>query len=101
MAPAIASRQPMNTPSTTAPSLAGPVVCALCHTADPVMTIGTLKAGADWRCSRCGQRWDAARLTAVADYEVWLAERIAAAGKSHGLESERQGDLLAIQDGSH
>jgi hypothetical protein len=51
------------------------------------MTIGTLTAGADWRCSRCGQRWDAARLTAVADYETWLSERIAAAGKSHNLSA--------------
>ena len=87
MAPAIASREPMNTSSTVAPELAGPVICALCHTADPVMTIGTLTAGADWRCSRCGQRWDAARLTAVADYEAWLSERIAAAGKSHNLSA--------------
>ena len=87
MAPAIPSRESMNTPSTLAPEPAGAVICALCHTADPVMTIGTLKAGADWRCGRCGQRWDAARLAAVAEYEVWLSERNAAAGTSHSLSA--------------
>jgi hypothetical protein len=25
----------------------------------------------EWRCVRCGQRWDAARLAAVAAYAAW------------------------------
>jgi len=79
---AIASHEPINTSATIASELTGPVTCALCHTADPVMTTGTLNAGADWRCSRCGQRWDAARLATVADYAVWDSERAAVPGRS-------------------
>lgn len=39
------------------------------------MTSGAVTAGADWRCRRCGQRWDSRRLTSVAAYAVWLSER--------------------------
>ena len=39
------------------------------------MTNGAVDAGADWRCARCGQQWDAVRLAAVAAYNVWLSER--------------------------
>ena len=44
-----------------------PVTCLLCHTINAAMTRAKLAAGAYWRCARCGQMWDAARLaTAVA-----------------------------------
>src|SRR6476620_4862106 len=48
--------------------------CPLCHTWHASLTDEALQAGADWRCLRCGQRWDAARLAAVAAYASWAAE---------------------------
>jgi hypothetical protein len=42
------------------------------------MTNLAVSAGADWRCSRCGSRWDAVRLATVVAYAVWLAEHTAA-----------------------
>jgi predicted Zn finger-like uncharacterized protein len=41
--------------------------CPGCHTATSV-TQNAIEAGANWRCVRCGQHWDAARLAAVARY---------------------------------
>ena len=49
------------------------LTCLLCHTPSP-LTQHALDAGADWHCGRCGQRWDAARLAAVAAYAVWVDE---------------------------
>jgi hypothetical protein len=46
----------------------------MCH-ADASLTPGALAAGGAWRCVRCGQHWDAGRLTAVAAYAVWVADR--------------------------
>jgi hypothetical protein len=43
------------------------------------MTNGAVDAGADWRCRRCGQLWDASRLTTVAAYAMWLDARTASA----------------------
>jgi hypothetical protein len=48
--------------------------CPLCHTRHASLTEEALQAGADWRCLRCGQRWDAARLAAVVAYADWAAE---------------------------
>lgn len=42
--------------------------CPLCHTSHPTMTTAALMEGASWRCTRCGQMWDAMRLQTVADY---------------------------------
>ena len=47
--------------------------CLLCHTVDSVVTPAALAAGANWRCTRCGQRWDAARLAAAAAYSNYVA----------------------------
>jgi hypothetical protein len=42
--------------------------CALCHTSTAAVTVQTLYEGAYWRCTRCGQMWDALRLQTAADY---------------------------------
>jgi len=48
--------------------------CPMCHTPASV-TQNAIEAGDDWRCVRCGQHWDAARLAAVAAYAAWVADR--------------------------
>lgn len=48
-------------------------MCPMCHTRASV-TQSAVDAGGDWRCVRCGQRWDAVRLAAVADYATWVVE---------------------------
>ena len=52
------------------------LTCPMCHTATSV-TQSAIDAGADWRCVRCGQRWDATRLSAVAAYAAWVVDRTA------------------------
>jgi hypothetical protein len=47
--------------------------CVLCHTVDGAITHADLDAGVNWRCSRCGQTWDAARLAAAAAYADYVA----------------------------
>jgi len=74
----VAPRPSLNTPSTPAPELVGLAVCPSCHTQDRSMTNLAVSAGADWQCSRCGSRWDAVRLAAVAAYDLWVSERTAA-----------------------
>lgn len=49
----------------------GTVICPMCHTGAPLPQ-SAIDAGADWRCVRCGQRWDAPRLATVATYTTWL-----------------------------
>ena len=51
-----------------------PAVCPMCHTAANVAQ-SAIEAGGDWRCVRCGQHWDAARLAAVAAYAEWAGDR--------------------------
>jgi hypothetical protein len=53
------------------------VTCLLCHTPSS-LTQNAIDAGTDWQCVRCGQRWDATRLAAVAAYAVWVDERTGA-----------------------
>ena len=48
-------------------------VCPLCHTLDITVTSDSLRAGATWLCTRCGQRWNAARLDTAAAYAVFLS----------------------------
>jgi hypothetical protein len=47
--------------------------CPMCHTS-ATLSQSALEAGGDWRCVRCGQHWDAARLEAVAAYAAWRAD---------------------------
>ena len=50
-------------------------VCPLCHTDGPSIDAGQLRAGATWRCQRCGQSWDLVRLRAVDSYATLVANR--------------------------
>jgi hypothetical protein len=81
MVPAVASRPSTTTPSP--PELVGLATCPSCHTEDTAMTNVAVEAGADWRCWRCGQQWDAVRLATVAAYGVWLSERAASSSPVH------------------
>jgi len=45
----------------------------MCHTS-AALSQSALEAGGAWRCVRCGQHWDAARLAAVAAYAAWSAD---------------------------
>ena len=62
--------------------------CPLCHTKHASLTQEALEAGGGWRCVRCGQRWDAHRLQAVAAYAVWVAEH-EIVHRSHGTAVTR------------
>jgi len=42
---------------------------------DATLTNASLAAGADWRCSRCGQMWDKTRIATVAAYAAWDSAR--------------------------
>lgn len=68
--------------------------CPICH---PPATLAqsALEAGGDWRCVRCGQRWDAARLPAVAAYAAWTVDhdRVARRGTEGSQEAALYGDL--------
>jgi predicted Zn finger-like uncharacterized protein len=57
--------------ATTTPPVEGFATCPSCHTSDAAVTNAAVGAGADWRCRRCGQRWDGRRLAAVAAYAKW------------------------------
>jgi predicted Zn finger-like uncharacterized protein len=57
-----------------ASDVSAPLTCPYCHTALPVVTADGLEARGDWRCVRCGQRWDAGRLATVAAYASWAVE---------------------------
>ena len=61
------------TPGQTAESTIVSPTCLLCHTVDHTVTSDSLRAGADWTCTRCGQRWSAARLATAAAYARYPA----------------------------
>jgi len=65
----------MTASATLVPELAGLATCLSCHTEDATLTNSAVAAGADWRCRRCGQQWDAGRLATVAAYDLWLSAR--------------------------
>jgi hypothetical protein len=73
----------------TAPEPAGFATCPSCHTADAAVTSAAVSGGADWRCVRCGQRWDANRLATVAAYDAWLSRR---ADSSRERATDARGD---------
>jgi ribosomal protein L37AE/L43A len=56
-------------------------VCPMCHTPESP-THRAIRSGTGWQCVRCGQHWDARRLSAVAAYTAWTVERttVGAAG---------------------
>ena len=71
MVPDTASRPSMSTLPAITPELVGFATCPLCHTADVTLTDDALRAGGDWECARCGQRWTAMRLATAAAYAAW------------------------------
>ena len=56
------------------PEILRSATCPMCHTSAPLPQ-SALEAGGDWRCVRCGQHWDAARLATVAAYAAWIVDR--------------------------
>lgn len=64
--------------------------CPMCHTSAR-LSQSALEAGGDWRCVRCGRRWDAAGLAAVAAYAAWTVDHERAGRR--GTEGSRYGDL--------
>ena len=56
------------------PDVVRPATCPMCHTRAS-LTQSALDAGGAWRCVRCGQHWDAARLAAGAGYAAWVVQR--------------------------
>jgi predicted Zn finger-like uncharacterized protein len=60
-------------PASEAPIPVLSPTCPLCHTFDQTVTSDSLRMGGRWRCTRCGQTWDAERLEAVAAYAQFAA----------------------------
>src|SRR4051812_31028664 len=56
------------------PDLLRPATCPMCHTPASA-TLNAIDAGGAWRCVRCGQHWDAARLAVVATYAAFTVDR--------------------------
>jgi hypothetical protein len=55
--------------------------CPLCHTAPPSVSVDQVNPGGDdWQCTRCGHRWDLARLATVASYTAWALDHDASSG---------------------
>jgi transposase-like protein len=61
------------TAALTAPISALSPTCPLCHTLDQTVTADSIRTGASWACTRCGQIWSAARLETVAAYAQYVA----------------------------
>ena len=99
VAPVVAPRPSLKTPSALAHEPVGLATCPSCHTEDPSMTDLTVSAGADWQCSRCGSRWDAVRLATVAAYATWVAQHTAASTITP-QEIVSAEDVLIVQDKS-
>jgi hypothetical protein len=45
------------------------VECLLCHAVHAESFVGN--PSRSWRCTRCGQHWDSARVATVTDYQEW------------------------------
>jgi predicted Zn finger-like uncharacterized protein len=67
-------------------------LCPMCHTSANV-TQAAIEAGGDWRCVRCGQHWNAARLATVAAYAAWVRDR------EHLRMRGTEGDHMAVMHG--
>jgi predicted Zn finger-like uncharacterized protein len=68
--------------------------CPMCHTS-ATLSQSALEAGGAWRCARCGQHWDAARLAAVAAYAAWSVDhdRVVMRGAEGGHDAALFGHL--------
>jgi hypothetical protein len=69
--------RPLTAPSMPGFEPTGPRIatCPLCHTAHSSLSQAAVDAGADWRCTRCSQRWDAGRLLVAAAYAASVIDR--------------------------
>jgi len=68
----------MNASAMLVPELGGLATCLSCHTEDATLSLDAVATGAEWRCRRCGQQWDASRLANVAAYDAWVSARAGA-----------------------
>lgn len=76
----------------------GPLlVCPMCHTPESP-TQRAIRGAAGWHCVRCGQHWDARRLSAVAAYAAWTVER-AAVGATAGERASPSRNVAIEQRG--
>ena len=66
------------------PDILRPATCPMCHTA-AALSQSALEAGGEWRCVRCGQRWDSVRLAAVAAYAAWSVDHDRVGGRGAGV----------------
>ena len=82
----VAPSPSLNTLSALVPEVGGLATCPSCHRQDRCITNLAVNAGADWQCSQCGSRWDAARLATVAAYAVWLAAHTSSVGPARYAE---------------
>lgn len=75
--------------------------CPLCH-ASATLTQSAIDAAGDWRCARCGQHWDSARLSAVAAYAAWTVDhdRVGNGGTKGGHDVALYRDSRAEQGGT-
>jgi predicted Zn finger-like uncharacterized protein len=82
------------------PDLEPAAMCPMCHTSASVAR-STIEAGGEWRCVRCGQHWDAARLATVAAYAGWVDERERSAMRDQESDHSeaRNGDAPAERPG--
>jgi len=76
------------------PDMLRSVTCPMCHTS-ATLSQSAFEAGSDWRCVRCGQRWDAGRLAAVAAYAAWTVDhdRVGRPGTNDSHDAARYGDV--------
>jgi hypothetical protein len=61
------------------------IECLLCHAVHAETFDG--HAVRAWRCGRCGQHWDAARVATVLDYQRWVKSEAATIGHTAAGQS--------------
>jgi hypothetical protein len=71
----------------TEPNVLLYATCPMCHTPTS-MTEHAIETGGHWRCVRCGQRWDAGRLAAVAAYAAWAVDHDRVARRATEVSQE-------------
>lgn len=90
--------QPNATPPDDEQDIVRAATCPMCHTSATLSQSG-LEAGGDWRCARCGQHWDAARLAAVAAYAAWSVDHDRAGRRGTEGSHDRARDVPLEQRG--
>jgi hypothetical protein len=67
--------------------------CPLCHT-PATLAQSAIEAGGDWRCIRCGQKCDAARVATVAAYAAWTVDHDRVGSHDPALFPDSRNDSL-------